>query len=254
MISCVLAIQLIMPAYCASDKGQKEDKLALKDTHNSASEEQRLNEVDHEANVALKNGDISKAIKLYEDFLVLFPNSSEAMVYLGGVYGKKGDFEKEIELCEQSIQLNPNFPLAYTNLGNAQSKLEKWKEAEKSFLKGYKVAEANKNGAGLAIASYSLSNYYLELPTQDNKKAIHWADICIGYLSKGLVDAVGLKPQSKDSQLFTYAYESATMNKAGAYANMNDFSTARTILEEYLKKYPDSSDVKDMLQSIKKHQ
>lgn len=224
----------------------------------TAAEEKSLTEVDSKAKAALASGDIAKAIRYYEEFLIKFPNSYEGMVYLGGIYGKNGDFEKEVEICERAIHANPSLSLGYINLGTAQLELQKWQEAEKSFLKGYRNAELNKDESSLRKASYSLSNYYLASPSADNKKAIKWADVCISHLSKSLVDGKGLPKfgdlLKEDNEELMWIYESVIMNKAGAYTNMKNFKAARAILEGYLKKYPDSVDVLHMFHSINKYQ
>lgn len=191
-----------------------------------------------EANKALDCGSILKAKQIYEEYLTAFPTSNEAMTYLGGVYGLNGDFRKEIELCQKAIRINPNYADSYINLGTAQLSLMLWVEAEKSFLMGYKIATANKDKSSAIKASYSLSNFYLASPNADNKKAIEWADICINL--EGREHSSGI-------------HEMAIMNKAGAYGNMKDFEMARAILSDYLKKYPESPDVKEMLRSMEKY-
>jgi hypothetical protein len=83
----------------------------------------------------------------------------------------------------------------------------------------------------LRNASYSLSNYYLASPLIENQKAIRWADICIGHLPKALLEGKnlhnGFRDQFKNDNIrLMWIYESATMNKAGAYVNMKDFNVS----------------------------
>lgn len=55
-----------------------------------------------------------------------------------------------------------------------------------------------------------------------------------------------------DNQRLEFLFESAVMNKAGAYANMKDYEKAKSVLEDYFKIRPSSKDVMGMLNSLKR--
>jgi len=222
-----------------------------------AAQKPTLNEINQEAETALDNGSISKAVALYENFLKDNPQNAEAMFYLAGIYGKAGNFEKEEDLCQKAIAIDPNSPDYYVNLGNAQAGLKKWTQAQQSFQTAYKLATEQKNKFCQIHASYSLSNYFLEIPEQNNAEAIRWSDTCIDHLPKSVVDGKGLFSGylgefRKNNQRLFWTYESATLNKAGALGNIMEFKKAKAILTDYIQKYPQSQNAQAMLHSMSK--
>lgn len=209
-----------------------------------------------EASFVFQNGDVPGAIKRYEDLLVKYPRSYEAMVFLGGIYGSIQEFQKEIELCNKAVKINPDLPSAYLNLGNAYGGLQNWTKAKANFMKAYELSLDKNDTSNLRSSAYALSNYFLSAE-ESNEEAVKWADRCIGYLPESMVAGEklpnGLLGEFKhDNQALEFLFESAVMNKAGAYANMKDYEKAKGVLEDYLKIRPASKDVMGMLNSLKR--
>ncbi|HQS84867.1 MAG: hypothetical protein B7Y25_08230 [Alphaproteobacteria bacterium 16-39-46] len=223
---------------------------------NDVATEELLDSVDSEAKIRLEKGDISGAIQIFEDFLKKYPDSFEALTFLAGIYGLKEDFQREKELCEKAIKINSKHADAYLNLGNVYVGFQDWPKAKENLLKAYEFAKEQKNIPVLRTSSYNLSSFFL-VSGESNDLAIKWADQCIAYLPDSFMRGEGL-PRGvlgefrDDNKRLIWIYESAIMNKAGAYANKKNYKKSISILENYLKIYPHSSDVKDMLDWVKK--
>ncbi len=69
------------------------------------------------ANVYLSEGDLSLAEKTLLKSLDLNPESAEAHINLGVIYGKRNYFDKEIAEYKKALSISPASFLAYRNLG-----------------------------------------------------------------------------------------------------------------------------------------
>ena len=77
-------------------------------------------------------GEKARAAKLYEDFIVRYPEIPEPYNNLASIYASEGKLDRAQELVERALALRPTFALAYRNLG--QIYLAKAKNAFESSL------------------------------------------------------------------------------------------------------------------------
>lgn len=69
------------------------------------------------ANIYLSEGDLDLAEKTLLKSLELNPDSAEAHINLGVIYGKRNYFDKEIAQYKKALSVSPSSFLAYRNLG-----------------------------------------------------------------------------------------------------------------------------------------
>ncbi len=77
---------------------------------------------------AQKEGDLTKAIQLYQESLKFFP-TAEAHTFLGWAHSFRGDLDQAIEECLRAIDTDPSFGNPYNDIGAYFIEQEKWEEA-----------------------------------------------------------------------------------------------------------------------------
>src|SRR5207253_1374562 len=108
-----------------------------------------------------------------------------------------------------------------------------------------------KDVKGLIKTSCSLS-YYYDKTHESAKETIKWADECIGHLPEDLYEGKGLPEMpGGENETLGFAFQQANIEKARAYAGMNDYKQATDILEKFLKMYPKNKRVANELTDIK---
>ena len=87
------------------------------------------------ATILKQNGQIDRAIELFDQSIRLFPHSAEAYSNLANIMKHQGKLEEAELLIYQSIELNPDIADLHFNLGNILRDLGKVREAELSISK-----------------------------------------------------------------------------------------------------------------------
>ena len=85
-----------------------------------------------EAKLLHKNGEITKAIKIYLKLLKFEKENFEINLLLGTAYLQKEIYKKSIDFLTQAIKIKES-PAAYNNIGLAFLKTKKYDEAIKNF-------------------------------------------------------------------------------------------------------------------------
>ena len=108
----------------------------------------------NQANQALANNDIPKAIDFFKEALNINETSNEICIKLGILTLKIGDIKSSIEYFNKSIKLDPNSPQAFSNLGLIYLQLKNKDLSLKNFLKSLELNPDNFN------TNYNLANYF----------------------------------------------------------------------------------------------
>ncbi|MGE0681123.1 MAG: tetratricopeptide repeat protein [Candidatus Binatia bacterium] len=90
--------------------------------------EEKAAELFREAHQAQMSGDISNAVRLYQESLRIHP-TAEAHTFLGWTYSSLRRYEDAIEECKNAIALDPDFGNPYNDVGSYLMKLGKLEEA-----------------------------------------------------------------------------------------------------------------------------
>jgi len=104
------------------------------------SAKKEVDEAMREGEAAFANGDLPKAIEMYQRALLLDPNLYEAALFIGDVYFKSADQPKAGEWFARAIQMNPDRETAYRYWGDSLMKQGKVTEAGDKFVEAY-IAE-----------------------------------------------------------------------------------------------------------------
>jgi Tfp pilus assembly protein PilF len=77
---------------------------------------ERAWELLHQAYRAQMDGDLDRAVELYQDSLQAFP-TAEAYTYLGWTCHFQGKVEEAIKECKNAIEVDPDFGNPYNDIG-----------------------------------------------------------------------------------------------------------------------------------------
>lgn len=106
--------------------------------------------------LALANkGDLSAAIKEYQEVLAINPSYFEAHNNLGGVLANKGDLDAAIKAFQAALTINPNYFEAHNNLGGVLANKGDLNAAVEQFQKALSINPnyfKAHNNLGLAFA------------------------------------------------------------------------------------------------------
>ncbi len=70
-----------------------------------------------------------KALRAYEQAVLLDPEDNSAQIYKSYALSKLGRYAEALELCERVMRLTPSYAFAYTNKGYALDGLKRYEEA-----------------------------------------------------------------------------------------------------------------------------
>jgi tetratricopeptide (TPR) repeat protein len=93
-----------------------------------ANREERAAELFREAYHAQMKGDLSNAVRLYQESLHLHP-TAEAYTFLGWTYSFMNRYAEAIEECKHAIALDPDFGNPYNDIGTYLMKLGQLEDA-----------------------------------------------------------------------------------------------------------------------------
>ena len=77
---------------------------------------QRASQLFLEAYRQQMNGELEKAVELYQKSIEIFP-TAEAHTFLGWTYSFTGDYDRAIAECRRAIELDPDFGNPYNDIG-----------------------------------------------------------------------------------------------------------------------------------------
>jgi superkiller protein 3 len=100
---------------------------------------QSLDELSQQAGAAESTGDYTKAKKISQKAIRLYPNKSSPYFWLGNALDDLGKKEEAIAAYRQAIKLQPDFAAAYNNLGNALDDLGKLEGAIAAYRKAIEL-------------------------------------------------------------------------------------------------------------------
>lgn len=86
-------------------------------------------------------GELERAIDLFEQAIAAEPNLAIAHYNLGATHRARGYLDEAIAAYERAIALNPNYPEAHQNLGVARFKLGQLPESLRSFRRAIDIYE-----------------------------------------------------------------------------------------------------------------
>ncbi|KAF0976944.1 hypothetical protein FDP41_004239 [Naegleria fowleri] len=101
----------------------------------SAVDVEKAEKAKEEGNEKLKNKDYEGAIESYRIAMQYNPQNHIYPSNMAAAYISLGQYEKALKCCEQSIKLNDTYVKAYQRLAQCQAKLNKKKEAIKTYEK-----------------------------------------------------------------------------------------------------------------------
>lgn len=128
------------------------------------SEQPTIQELFQKAVESHLNGNLSRALSLYEKVIERHPRHPMALHNLGAVCLASGDNDRAIDFLNQALRLNKDYPDALNNLSTALKNQKKYGDAVKAVKKALSLKP------DFAAAYFNLGNLYREM-TQ-NQKAI----------------------------------------------------------------------------------
>src|SRR5579859_4780144 len=102
-----------------------------------------LQELFDQAITLHQGGDLSGAERLYQQILLMEPNSFGPHHMLGVIRFQQGKSAEAIDLINGALSLNPQIPAAWINLGHAQSASGRSEEAVASYRRALQLAPGN---------------------------------------------------------------------------------------------------------------
>ena len=234
------------------------------------------------ANAYYKTGNEDEAIKIYDTILSLESNEVNAYYLRGVLYAKKenlaqaqSDFDKAISLAPTDYNMLINIyqillEYGYKDVGTQylqtalSSETKKMSDYEKGqicyYLEDYesaktyleKAVEAEGERAALFLGrtyeylgdpNYAVSVYSAYINQQDaSAEIINQMGICKMNMEDyaGALSAFQLAMKAPDCQIM----QSLKFNEIVAYEYMGDFEKAETLMNSYIKLYPDDADAK----------
>lgn len=236
-----------------------------------------------QAESLFRNGQVSKAKSLVEQFLESHRSSVDGFNLLGIICSSQHDYECSTNALQHALELNPRSAKTHTNLGNVYASAGKTDLAEKEFRKALSTTpsnqEANYNLALLLLAENKPSAAIPLLQrvhpaTVETKMNLVRAYLRSGRSAEGLALAKQLSIQSKDDvqQHFTLGlllasekqYKSTEIelekadslkpgtfeilyNLGQVYLNSGDYPKAEILFHRALALKPDSAETMYLL-------
>lgn len=105
-----------------------------------------------EAVVAFRNGDINRAVDLFEQVTRRNPDHYDAFVYLGAAYAQQGRYNATIGALRRAADSKPDSPRIYYNLGQAYEAAGVPREAWFSYKKALELDPSYGLARGALIA------------------------------------------------------------------------------------------------------
>lgn len=102
-----------------------------------------LQELFDQAITLHQGGDLAGAERLYQQILLMEPNSFGPRHMLGVIRFQQGKSAEAIDLINGALSLNPQIPAAWINLGHAQSASGRTEEAVASYRMALQLAPGN---------------------------------------------------------------------------------------------------------------
>ena len=81
-----------------------------------------------------RDGDLQKAVSIYEDLTNITPDDHQLYLNLAFAYNKIGDSEKTIKHLEKALEINPTYGKAYSMIGKQLFKKERVLDAVENYL------------------------------------------------------------------------------------------------------------------------
>lgn len=129
-----------------------------------------------DGDAAFAQGDIPKAIEMYQHALQLDPHRYEAALLLGDVYFKSADQIKACEWFARAIQINPDRETAYRYWGDSLMKQGKVTEAGDKFVEAFIAEPYNREARGGFVnwgerVHIALAHPRVQFPASVNQKS-----------------------------------------------------------------------------------
>jgi tetratricopeptide (TPR) repeat protein len=111
-----------------------------------------LQELFDQAIALHQGGDLAGAERLYQQILLMEPNSFAPRHMLGVIRFQQGRSAEAIDLIKDALRLNPQIPAAWINLGHAQSAAGRTEEAVASYRRALQLAPGDMTILGALAA------------------------------------------------------------------------------------------------------
>ena len=96
-------------------------------------------------NYYLQQNEFKKALKIFKELLILYPNFNKRFYYLGSINFNLGDFKTARKFFNSGIKENDSPSDCYFGLGLIEKKLDNEDEAIKFFSESIKINETGSN-------------------------------------------------------------------------------------------------------------
>ena len=201
-----------------------------------------------------KQGDVDKAIKVYDAIIALKPEDKDAYYLRGVMYTQKGSLEQATENFDKAISLGKNY--LQTAMENGTKGMTNYEKGRISFyLEDYESArnyleKAKEEGGHEAVLF--LGKTYETLGDNNYAISVYNTYISAGNANPQVLNQMGLcKMEMGDYQGALEAFQAAMniedngmmqvlkLNEIVAYEMLQEYKKAAVLLESYLKTYPD---------------
>ncbi|MCF2142031.1 MAG: tetratricopeptide repeat protein [Candidatus Lokiarchaeota archaeon] len=168
-------------------------------------------------------GNFTDAIKYYEKTIEMVPDSASGYAGLGFVYNLQDQPEKALEYFKKGLEKSPDNALIHFEVGETLLEMERFEEALKSYYKAIQFSGSETEVETL----HRIAQVHLGMNNPDKTLEI----------AKNIL--------SIDPSYATIYYV-----MAGAEAMKENWDSAKSHLEKYLKYSPEDVDAKEMLKHI----
>lgn len=86
-----------------------------------------------DANSAYRSLHAAEAVRLYRQYLALYPGRPDVMVFLGGALLNLNQFQSALEEAQRAIALDPRYAKGYILAGRVSAALAQWDRAQDFF-------------------------------------------------------------------------------------------------------------------------
>ena len=88
---------------------------------------------------AINQGNIQKAIRIFQQAIQENPRNQYAYYYLNKSYQEIGNFAKALKACQNALKINPNFAQVYNDLGSIAHQQGNLADATNAYRKSIEL-------------------------------------------------------------------------------------------------------------------
>lgn len=201
----------------------------------------------------LTNEDVDS--KLVEKIIELDSNFAPIYNSLGEKYESKKQLDLAIENYKKAIEINTHFAYAYSNLGSAYLKINQRDMAIKAYEKSieedptFTKAYINLGNLFENEGNFKKSISYYEKAIKSNSNSVHsYNNLGVAYHQTKLFNKA-IESYKKAIEI-NPSFETAYINMALVYETTGNKETALNIYNDIIKKFPNTENKKQILDSI----